>query len=169
MSVCSILLDATTRLLQGCIFRLTCPYFELTEDHVLTSAYVRIFRTVTRNAVNKSVWRKKDYSWIILDFPLQTCNEYLFKFSENQSAPKLEIRKTSPFSPCALNLLHVLISRIPGYHNLCSPDLFLIRTKMCLIIPASWNRWQKAVFPMTLKCSLESFLMNSEWKFKYSL
>ena len=52
----------------------------------------------------------------------QTCNEYLIKFSENQSAPKLENRKTSPCSPCALNLLHVLVSRILGYHNLCSPD-----------------------------------------------
>jgi len=40
---------------QGCIFRLPCSYRELTEDHVLTSAYVKIFRTVTRNAVNKSV------------------------------------------------------------------------------------------------------------------
>ena len=40
---------------QGCMFRLTCSYPELTEDHVLTSAYVKIFRTVTRNAVNKSV------------------------------------------------------------------------------------------------------------------
>ena len=40
---------------QGCIFRLTCSYPELTKDHVLTSAYVNIFRTVTRNAVNKSV------------------------------------------------------------------------------------------------------------------
>ena len=39
---------------QGCIFRLTCSHPELT-DHVLTSAYVKIFRTVTRNAVNKSV------------------------------------------------------------------------------------------------------------------
>ena len=40
---------------QGCIFRLTRSHPELTEDHVLTSAYVKIFRTVTRNAVNKSV------------------------------------------------------------------------------------------------------------------
>ena len=40
---------------QGCIFRLTCSNPELTEDHVLTSAYVKIFRVVTRNAVNKSV------------------------------------------------------------------------------------------------------------------
>ena len=34
---------------QGCIFRLTCSY------PVLTSAYVKIFRTVTRYAVNKSI------------------------------------------------------------------------------------------------------------------
>ena len=40
---------------QGCIFCLTCSYLELTKDHVLTSAYVKIFRNVTRNAVNKSV------------------------------------------------------------------------------------------------------------------
>ena len=40
---------------QGCIFRLTCSHRELTEDHALTSVYVKIFRTVTRNAVNKSV------------------------------------------------------------------------------------------------------------------
>ena len=51
----------------------------------------------------------------------QTCNEYLIKFSENQSAPKFENRKTSQYSPCAPNLLQVLLSRIPGYHNLCSP------------------------------------------------
>ena len=39
---------------QGCISCGTCSYLELTEDHVLTSAYVEIFRIVTRNAVNKS-------------------------------------------------------------------------------------------------------------------
>ena len=36
---------------QACIFRLTCSYPELTKDHVLTSAYVKIF---TRNALNSS-------------------------------------------------------------------------------------------------------------------
>ena len=51
----------------------------------------------------------------------QICNEYLIKFSENQSAPKFENRKTSRYSSCAPNLLHVLVSRILGYHNLCSP------------------------------------------------
>ena len=39
---------------QGCISCGTCSYPELTEDHVLTSAYVKFFRIVTRNAVNKS-------------------------------------------------------------------------------------------------------------------
>ena len=39
---------------QGCIFRLACSYPELTKDQVLTSAFVKIFRTVTRNAVNNS-------------------------------------------------------------------------------------------------------------------
>ena len=39
---------------QGCISCGTCSYLELTKDHVLTSAYVKIFRIVTRNAVNKS-------------------------------------------------------------------------------------------------------------------
>ena len=47
---------------QGCIFCLTCSLRELAKDHVLTSAYVEIFRTVTRNAVNKSVWKKKNCS-----------------------------------------------------------------------------------------------------------
>ena len=40
---------------QGCISCGMCSYPELTEDHVLTSAYVKIFKTVTRNAVNKGV------------------------------------------------------------------------------------------------------------------
>ena len=40
---------------QGCIFRLTCSHRELTEDHVLTSAYVKFFRTAMRNAVNEGV------------------------------------------------------------------------------------------------------------------
>ena len=40
---------------QGCISCGTCSYPKLTEGHVLTSAYVKIFRTVTRNAENKGV------------------------------------------------------------------------------------------------------------------
>ena len=56
---------------QGCISCGTCSYPELTEDHVLTSAYVKIFRTVTRNAVNKGVWRKKR---LFLTSLKQICN-----------------------------------------------------------------------------------------------
>ena len=52
----------------------------------------------------------------------QTGNEYLIKFSENHSAPKLENRKTSPCSPRAPNLLHVLPSRMVGWNKLCNPD-----------------------------------------------
>ena len=52
---------------QGCIFRLTCSHSGLTKDHVLTNAYIKFFRTVTRNAVNKSVWRKKDCPWLPLN------------------------------------------------------------------------------------------------------
>ena len=52
---------------QGCISCGMCSYPELTKDHVLTSAYVNIFRTITRNALNKSVWRKKDCFWLPLN------------------------------------------------------------------------------------------------------
>ena len=57
---------------QGCIFRLTYSYPELTKDHVLTSAYVEIFRTVTR----KCLKGKR----LFLTSHKQTCNE-----PENQS------------------------------------------------------------------------------------
>ena len=48
-------------------FFLTRSHSELTKDNVLPSGYVKIFRTVTRNAINKSVWRKKDCSWLPLN------------------------------------------------------------------------------------------------------
>ena len=63
VSVSHIIISALQCVVQGCISCGTCSYLELTEDHVLTSAYVKIFRIVTRNAVNKSFWRKKDCSW----------------------------------------------------------------------------------------------------------
>ena len=55
--VCTILVfpEYGLVLIQGCISCGMCSYSELTKDRVLTSAYVNIFRTVTRNAVNKSV------------------------------------------------------------------------------------------------------------------
>ena len=42
------------------------------------------------------------------------------RFSENQTTPKLENRKTSPCSPCAPNLLHVLPSQMVGWNELCN-------------------------------------------------
>ena len=61
---------------QGCIFRLMCSYSELTKDHVLTSVYVKIFRTITRNAVNKSdvmPWRTDECylkAYSLIDFAI---------------------------------------------------------------------------------------------------
>ena len=67
----SITVVADLILIQGCISCGTCSYPELTEDHVLTRAYVKIFRTDTRNAVNKGVWRKKR---LFLTSLKQICN-----------------------------------------------------------------------------------------------
>ena len=112
----------------------------------------------------------------------QTCNEYLIKFSKNQSAPKLENRKTSPCSPCAPNLLHVLISRIPGYHNLCSPvaslvwnvnDLSVSLTQWekipeCKIFSFSrcWGHWVCSQFALSSKLIhwIKGFSYNSIWR-----
>ena len=58
---------------------------------------------------------------IVLTSLKQTCNAYLIKFSESQRAPKLENRKTSPCSPRAPNLLHMLPSQMVGWNKLCSP------------------------------------------------
>ena len=52
------------------------------------------------------------------------------RFSENQSAPKLENRKTSPCSPRAPNLLHVLPSRMVGWNELCNPD-YKVKPLIC--------------------------------------
>ena len=60
----------------------------------------------------------------------QTCNEYLIKFSENQSALKLENRKTSPRSPHAPNLLQMLPSRMVGWNELCNPAWCLTFTNI---------------------------------------
>ena len=96
---------------QGCIFRLTCSYPELTEDHVLTSAYVKVFRTVTRNAVNKSVWRKKDCSWPPLN-----------KYAMNIWLSSLRIRAHLSWRAGKhLHVLHVLRTystcSYPGYQD----------------------------------------------------
>ena len=62
---------------QGCIYRLTCSHSELTKDHVLTSAHVKIFRTVTLNAVNKNVCKKKDCSWHAMNIFICTSTNVL--------------------------------------------------------------------------------------------
>ena len=96
---------------QGCIFRLMWSHRELTKDHVLTSAYVKILRTVTRNAVNKSVWRKKDCSWPPLN-----------KYAMNIWLSSLRIRAHLSWRTGKhLHVLHVLrtysTSSYPGYQD----------------------------------------------------
>ena len=63
---------------------------ELTKDHVLTSAYVKF--------LNKSVWSKKDCSWL-------TLNKHAMYISIQTSTNEQENRKTSPSSPRAPALL----------------------------------------------------------------
>ena len=96
---------------QGCISCVTCSYPELTEDHVLTSAYVKIFRIVTRNAVNKSFWRKKDCSWPPLN-----------KYAMNIWLSSLRIRAHLSWRTGKhLHVLHVLrpypTCSYPGYQD----------------------------------------------------
>ena len=98
-------------MLQGCISCVTCSYPELTEDHVLTSAYVKIFRIVTRNAVNKSFWRKKDCSWPPLN-----------KYAMNIWLSSLKIRAHLSWRTGKhLHVLHVLRTcstcSYPGYQD----------------------------------------------------
>ena len=83
-------------IIQGCIFRLTCSHRDLTKDHVLTSAYVNFLRTVTRNVVNKSVWRKKDFSWLPLN--KHAMNIWLSSLGIRAHL-KLKNRKTSSCAP----------------------------------------------------------------------
>ena len=121
--------DTLPYLGQGCIFPLTCSYPELTEDHVLTSAYIKIFRTVTRNAVNKSVWRKKDCSWPPLN-----------KYAMNIWLSSLRIRaRLSWRTGKHLHVLHVLEltpraripdTRIPQLMQPCLVGVFQSPTTM---------------------------------------
>ena len=121
---------------QGCIFRLTCSHPELTEDHVLTSAYVKIFRTVTRNAVNKSVWRKKDCFWLPLN-----------KHAVNIWLSSLRIRAHLSWRTGKhLHVLHVLRTyptcSYPGYQD-TTTYAALVTTRV-LVSPRfphySWSR-----------------------------
>ena len=86
----------------------------------------------------------------------QTCNEYLIKFSENQSAPMLENRETSPCSSCAPNLLHVLVSRILGYHNLYSPGYRLYQGRQITRLSQLNYSATNGSIPLQLKnCELD--------------
>ena len=136
---------------QGCIFRLTCSNRELIKDHVLTSAYVKIFRTLTRNAVNKSVWRKKDCSWLPLN--KHAMNIWLSTL-RIRAHLKLENRKTSSCSPRAPNLFHVLPSRMVGWHNLCSPEQATPGYMYCLWIGNTSSQTLLLLFSQLYMCNV---------------
>ena len=111
---------------QGCISCLTCSYPELTEDHVLTSAYVKIFRTVTRNAVNKSVWRKKDCFWLPLN-----------KHAMNVWLSSLRIRAHLSWRTGKhLHVLHVLRT-----YSTCSYPGYQDTTTYAALVGGVKNRW----------------------------
>ena len=113
---------------QGCISCGTCSYLELTEDHVLTSAYVKIFRIVTRNAVNKSFWRKKDCSWPPLN-----------KYAMNIWLSSLKIRAHLSWRTGKhLHVLHVLRTystcSCPGQQDTTTYAALPIHTCCCTIL-----------------------------------
>ena len=112
---------------QGCISCETCSYPELTEDHVLTSAYVKIFRIVTRNAVNKSFCRKKDCSWPPLN-----------KYAMNIWFNSLRIRAHLSWGTGKhLHVLHVLRTystcSYPGYQDTTTYAALLYRDRALLL------------------------------------
>ena len=75
--------------------------------------------------------------------------------------------KTSPCSPRAPNLLHVLPSRMVGWHNLCSPEFDFIF--LCFFLPLltwciyQWN-WERG---FQLAPKFDQFLLspNCSWSF----
>ena len=82
------------------------------------------------------------------------------RFSENQSAPRLENRKISRCSPCASNLLHVLLSRIVGQHNLCSPTQLLKKYKSrALVTQQALINLHTRISKTTKIASIETALM----------
>ena len=123
--------------IQGCISCGTCSYPELIEDHVLTSVYVKIFRTVTRNAVNKGVWRKKDCSWPPLN-----------KYAMNVWLSSLRIRAHLSWRTGKhLHVLHVLRTystcSYPGYQDTTTYAALIF----ALIIQRKRNRMQQDTTP----------------------
>ena len=113
---------------QGCISCGPCSCPELTEDHVLPSAYVEIFRTVTRNAVNKSFWRKKDCSWPPLN-----------KYAMNIWLSSLRIRAHLSWRTGKhLHVLHVLRTystcSYPGYQDTTTYAALWAKRGFCIQI-----------------------------------
>ena len=135
---------------QGCICCGTCSYLELTEDHVLTSAYVKIFRIVTRNAVNKSFWRKKDCSWPPLN-----------KYAMNIWLSSLKIRAHLSWRTGKhLHVLHVLRTyptcSYPGYQDTTTYAALLLGTLWYYVLQE--RLWQWAV-PIGHKAYFENFFV----------
>ena len=81
-------------------------------EHGSPRTRARSLRTRSRFSENQST---------VLREPEHSSPRTGARFSENQSAPKLENRKTSPCSPRAPILLHVLPSRMVGWNELCNP------------------------------------------------
>ena len=52
-------------MIRGAFFAWRAPI--VSWPRIICSQVRKIFRTVTRNAVNKSIWRKKDCSWLPLN------------------------------------------------------------------------------------------------------
>ena len=92
-------------------------------EHGSPRTRARSLRTRSRFSENQST---------VLREPEHSSPRTGARFSENQSAPKLENRKTSPCSPRAPNLLHVLPSRMVGWNELCTPGVGNICTKSAL-------------------------------------
>ena len=103
----------------------------------------------------------------------QICNEYLIKFSENQSAPKLENRKTSPCSTCAPNLLHCTCS-CPGQQDTTTYAALVAHS-----LPKMHNKIAGIEFPflsqrtaglnIMMRSVISSFLHTHRHKSLYSL
>ena len=97
------------------------------------------------------------------------------RFSENQSAPKLENRKTSPCSPRAPNLLHVLPSRMVGWNELCNPAALKIRShvrrikidshiNICFFLRVLCSKLTSNFLKVAIEAIEDSFFLRVHWE-----
>ena len=84
------------------------------------------------------------------------------RFSENQSAPKLENRKTPPCSPRAPNLLHVLPSRMVGWNELCNP---VYRICLTPFIEYVYHFFIEYLWHLLLKNIAKASHISKNWNF----